>query len=290
MIRTGTWYNPAHTRRFTIDFDDNPVDPRENCNIASLWCEHPRLSLGDDHAENDLVELIQEMAEAKGINFEEEFLKCPECAKVNREDWVYEVTHDETNLNFEEWQDHQVEACESCDNGDMPNPHHSSLETNSDILECLQRVDPDEEHIFRLPLFLMDHGNVSIKTSPFSCSWDSGNVGMAFISKDDMVKEGCFGATNETPYEELLSNAHTMIKAEVAEYDSFISGDAYSFKIEELNTDRMLDHEHPADFDDEPFMWEEVDACHGFLGDDAFDHMLPNIDPEDAHWIKEAMK
>lgn len=291
MTTTGTWYNPSHDRRITIDFDNDPEDPRENSNLATLWCEHPRLSLGDEFAEDAMLDLITTLAENQDVDFETTYLNCLECVASSREDWTYEVMNNDTKLNYGEWLDHRIDACKKCDeDGQVENPDYNQLDDPGEILRALQRVDPDEKYIFRLPLYFMNTSGFSMDTGGFSCSRDTRIVGIAFISKDTMVKEGCFGANKDTPHEELLSSAHTMIKAEVAEYDDFISGNAYCFKIEDLATDRMLREEQPSDFDDEPFMWEEIDACHGFLGDNAINHMLHNIEDIDAKWIKEAMK
>lgn len=40
-----------------------------------------------------------------------------------------------------------------------------------------------------LPLYLYDHGGITISTRPFSCPWDSGQVGYIYASKDKFRKE-----------------------------------------------------------------------------------------------------
>jgi hypothetical protein len=40
-----------------------------------------------------------------------------------------------------------------------------------------------------LPLYLYDHSGITMKTTPFSCRWDSGQVGFVYISKDKVRKE-----------------------------------------------------------------------------------------------------
>ncbi len=36
------------------------------------------------------------------------------------------------------------------------------------------------------PLYRYEHGNVSYRTSPFSCRWDSGQVGFVFVKRADV--------------------------------------------------------------------------------------------------------
>lgn len=43
-----------------------------------------------------------------------------------------------------------------------------------------------------LPLYLYDHGDITISTSPFSCPWDSGQVGWIYCSKERFRKETGF--------------------------------------------------------------------------------------------------
>ena len=40
-----------------------------------------------------------------------------------------------------------------------------------------------------LPLYLYDHSGITISTSPFSCGWDSGQIGFIFVSKEKLRKE-----------------------------------------------------------------------------------------------------
>lgn len=40
-----------------------------------------------------------------------------------------------------------------------------------------------------LPLYLYDHGGITMSTSPFSCPWDSGQVGVIYCTKEKAIKE-----------------------------------------------------------------------------------------------------
>ena len=39
-----------------------------------------------------------------------------------------------------------------------------------------------------LSLYLYDHSGITMRTSPFSCPWDSGQVGFIYCDKDDIRK------------------------------------------------------------------------------------------------------
>ena len=95
-----------------------------------------------------------------------------------------------------------------------------------------------------LSLYLYDHSGITMRTSSFSCPWDSGQVGFIYCDKDDIRKN--WGVKRVT--KKLLKQAKEILEAEVEEYDSYLTGECYGFIIEDP------DNEH-------------LDSCWGFLGD-----------------------
>ena len=98
--------------------------------------------------------------------------------------------------------------------------------------ELENNILENEGEVVMLPLYLYDHSGITISTSPFGCSWDSGKVGVIFVSKHKIKKEGI----DESKVEEYLKN-------EVETYDSFLRGDVYQYKVYEIETCN-LGHEH----------------------------------------------
>jgi len=96
-----------------------------------------------------------------------------------------------------------------------------------------------------LPLYLYDHSGITMSTGPFTCPWDSGQVGWIV----------CDPATIEKEFNGDRDLAEKALQAEVEVYDAYISGQVYGFIIEERDQD---------DCDG----WEAVDSCFGFYGDD----------------------
>jgi len=100
-----------------------------------------------------------------------------------------------------------------------------------------------------LPLYLYDHGGITMSTSPFHCPWDSGQVGWIFVSKEKVTEEKLD-----------LRNGYTVkdiLEGEVKTYDQYIMGDVYGYKVFEVST---CDHGHEHK--------EELDSCWGYYGDD----------------------
>jgi len=109
----------------------------------------------------------------------------------------------------------------------------------------------DKAPLYWLPLFLYDHSGITMKTTPFSCTWDSGQVGIIYITHADAVLNyGACPIPEGKSFEEFVFDN---LKAEVAIYDSFITGNCHRFEIYELQED----YEDGGDV---------MESCGNFLG------------------------
>lgn len=78
-----------------------------------------------------------------------------------------------------------------------------------------------------LPLYLYDHSGVTIKTSPFSCPWDSGQVGFIYISKKKMLEE--YGGKIVT--KKMKELGEKLLETEVDTYDKYLTGEVYVVEV-----------------------------------------------------------
>jgi len=114
------------------------------------------------------------------------------------------------------------------------------------------------------PMYMYDHSGITVSTKPFSCPFDSGQIGFIYITKE-AAREG-FMVKNVTAKikERLLVN----LNGEVETYDQYLTGDIYGFK--------EVDSEG-----------NEVDSCWGFYGDNPKTNgMSDHIDSEVLDEIK----
>lgn len=95
----------------------------------------------------------------------------------------------------------------------------------------------------RLPLYLYDHSGITISTRPFSCPWDSGQVGWIVIERARLLAE--FGARRVT--KRLREAGFDLLRAEVADYDQYLTGDVWDVRIKDTDG-------------------EVLDSCGGFHG------------------------
>lgn len=80
-----------------------------------------------------------------------------------------------------------------------------------------------------LPLYLYDHSGITISLAPFTCPWDSGQVGFLIVRKKKMLEE--FGGRKFT--QSLKVRALKIAEAEVQTYDQFLRGEVYGYQIDE---------------------------------------------------------
>jgi len=123
-----------------------------------------------------------------------------------------------------------------------------------------------------LPLYMYDHSGITISLSPFSCPWDSGQVGFVQVSRKAMIEN--WGKVNFTP--KLKEKAKEVAKNVVQELDDYLTGNVHRFDV------------CPIDEDGEYDTIDSIEGCGNFIGDIKYciDDAKGNID-----WIvKDKMK
>ena len=109
------------------------------------------------------------------------------------------------------------------------------------------------------PLYLYDHSGLTISTSPFSCPWDSGQIGWIHCSYEKANRE-LLAKPLKHPARStrLRQRMQACIDAEVATYDAYLRGDVWGYEI------ALVEKDEQGDF----LVIEELDSCWGFYGHD----------------------
>jgi len=95
-----------------------------------------------------------------------------------------------------------------------------------------------------LPLYLYDHSGLTMRTWPFSCPWDSGQVGFVYATR-----EAILGAYNRQRLsQKLRDKVERCLRAEVEAYDQYLRGDVWGYTVETATG-------------------EHLDSCWGFFGE-----------------------
>lgn len=93
--------------------------------------------------------------------------------------------------------------------------------------EMEQAILRNEKGGVIIPLFVLEHGGMTMSTSSFNDPWDSGQVGF-IIATNPAIREN-WGIKNVT--KKWREQAKKIILAEVEEYDQYLTGDVFGYKI-----------------------------------------------------------
>jgi len=115
-----------------------------------------------------------------------------------------------------------------------------------------------------LPLYLYDHSGITMNTTGYSCSWDSGRVGTIAVSRKDIRKE--YGVKRVSP--KLVKLIEGVLVDEVKLYDDYLRGEVFELSIE----------------DEEGNV---VDSCGGFYG---YDCVLSEAKDMLNYYVKKEQK
>lgn len=114
-----------------------------------------------------------------------------------------------------------------------------------------------------LPLFLYDHSGLTMRTQAFSCRWDSGQVGMIFVTLKDVRKEYRCIRVSKQRREKVIE----MLKGEVESFDDYLTGNVYGYQTRDKEGN-------------------ECGSCWGFFGDPD-SYMIPEAKAE-IDWTEKA--
>ena len=103
----------------------------------------------------------------------------------------------------------------------MTGPHPNPRAVDDTMLNVISKK------YLILPLYLLDHSGLAMKTTSFHDPWDSGQVGWIYVSKEDALKE--FGGNKITG--SIRQKAEDLMRSEVAVYDSYLRGECYGFEL-----------------------------------------------------------
>ncbi len=117
------------------------------------------------------------------------------------------------------------------------------------------------ENVCIKSVYMYDHGGITIRTSSFSCPWDSGQVGIIYATKADAEKDGYdWERMGET------------LESEVRELDQCLTGDVWGFREFTVPAEDATEWEIESDIYDEDSIPEglldewETDSCWGYYG------------------------
>lgn len=227
--------------KFTVEIEQDAfaddADIRKCRDGIYIANYNTRYNLGDSDGLSELAFALGAMVEEAGAKLyphiedfstEDQEIPCPHCNVDN---------------------DPDSEGCGHCIGGYIMNQYYVCPH-DSYPLQIQTMLDFDIDYRDRLairPVYLYDHSGIAISCAPFSCRWDSGQIGWVFTTPQEM-------RFYMPPEWEDFSNpecrrlAERFLIEEVEHQNNFIQGNVYGWRV----------------LDDEG---EEVESCWGYVGD-----------------------
>jgi len=138
-----------------------------------------------------------------------------------------------------------------------------------------------------LPVYMLDHSGLSVKTTSFTCGnaqWDSGQIGFIFYTKQALLEN--FGWKILT--QSRLLKAADYLRAEIETYDQYLKGDVWGFTLEQfVPFENYAKVEGEYALESTEMDWDSVDSCWGFYGSDLEKNGILEHLPD---WAQEQIK
>lgn len=207
--------NPVETidyrgYQINVHCDQDAMDPRKEFdNLGTMICFSRRHNIGDKHDHSDVA------------------------------DFLYTIA-----MEADPTVEHRTEYWESGNGWATIAGIKGAVElANSNQQDIINKAI--EKHYIMLPIYMYDHSGITISTGPFSCKWDSGQVGFIYISKKKAKKE--YNWKNMSRDREKTIKEY--LEGEVETYNQYLTGDVYGYFISNEEDDH-------------------IDSCWGFYGHD----------------------
>lgn len=258
------WYTSIKDNKILkIVADEDVQAPRGeefDCIVSKMICFHKRHNLGDKHNYDEPYDLLVELVE-------ENFTKNEIVEKFNN--FRVEKSEDYEN-DFEVYSTYRFDEGRYVDNFCSKNLENQNNEIAEVILNNLfdfteieRIVEVLKEKLVILPIYMYEHSGITIKTTPFGCEWDSGQVGFIYATIEDM--KSMYDCATQEDMENILIS-------EVKLYDQYLNNETFGFvlyiidmkkleEIKELKESNLT----MLELEDLDIVTEE-DACWGFYG------------------------
>ena len=182
--------------------------------------------------------------------------------------YTLKIVYDSSDNNPRGWDNMTKMVCFHS-RYDLGDKHNYDFDDYSGWDEMKKAIIANEDVAIIEPLYMYDHSGLTISTTPFSCPWDSGQIGWVFITKKTIRKE----LNVKRITKKVLERAANNLKAEVEVYDQYIRGEVYGFEVERNGADEI------------------EDSCYGFFGDNFWKNgMSDNMSNEVVEDLREQLE
>ena len=118
----------------------------------------------------------------------------------------------------------------------------------------------DAKGIVLLPVYAYEHGGITISTGSFSCSWDSGQLGYIYTTREKIVESYGRGKGARLRQND-KKNARKVLEAEIETVDQYLTGDVWCWRIESRAVPVLQ-----SQTSENETGWQLIESCYGCYG------------------------
>lgn len=123
------------------------------------------------------------------------------------------------------------------------------------------------------PVYMYEHSGIAISLTPFSCRWDSGQLGFICILKEDIKTE--YGKVTK----QTLKKAEKVLSGEFETYKNYVEGEVYGFQLfEEVEVKIIKEYKDGKTEKYTQTELKEIDSCWGFFGEEGIKQIKSDCD------------
>lgn len=249
--------------RLKIEQDQSPENPRTDWDNADImFCKHGRYNLGDEDAEDPMEKVYAAT------------LTSPAGTRYVLESETDEDGYERTSLPAQTWEgvidmleEHrnaahdEAEATPCADEGPEDQAAYDAAAKRAQAAyDYVRKAELESEYRERegiaicRPLFLYDHGGITISAGSFGCPWDSGQVGWQYVTDEALAKE----------WDGDRDAAMRYMDATLQTYDDYLTGNVHGYIVEKGTPGTTTFADGATET---TIRWEHADSCWGFYGD-----------------------
>jgi hypothetical protein len=190
------------TKTFIVSIvnDDDVTNPRDDCDfIGTLYTWHPRYTVGGKNDYNNQERIVDLHAWVY--------------------DWLIPINYRDVILKGFSFE------CEVL----MFDAHEANVEEQAKFEALVDEWIGNNCEI--LPVYMYDHSGITVSAGPFSCPWDSGQVGFIYVTRETCENDG-----------ENFDDAERILKDEIETLNQYLTGDVWHYCISEFaGSDKELE-------------------------------------------------
>lgn len=188
------------TYTIAIERELYPFDPRQEYDhLGTMLCWHNRYSLGDEAKPPRLGDWLADMLDELKLSYDSFDTPFRPITQA-----MWEKLANEDSFTYDTFD------------------YYLRQEDSECIEEAWARIC-DSGKLLILPLYLYDHGGITMRTTSFNDPWDSGQVGFIYVKTDDVKQEWGWKRLTKQRREHI----EAILRGEVTEYDAYLTGDVW---------------------------------------------------------------